>query len=277
MNPRRLRLASRLREIRAAHHRSGLAFSQAIGWVQSRVSKLETGNQLPSEADIHAWVAACGEGDEVAEELLALLADVRVEYVNARDVQRSGGLAARQAELGAIEQRTSRIDYWQPGVVPGIVQTPDYMRDVLALPGGPATSGTSEDEIETIIAERVRRQNILYQRDKQITVIVGEAAFYAPPGSPATLRAQLDRLVTVAGLSTLVLAVLPLRARMRALPMGGYTIHDDEFVLIETLTAEMRVEEPDEVKTYRECFDHLLAGSATGPDAIDLIRTAVDG
>ena len=53
-NPDRVRLATRLRELRAATGLSGNRFAQRIGWVQSRVSKLETGVQIPTEADIAA-------------------------------------------------------------------------------------------------------------------------------------------------------------------------------------------------------------------------------
>lgn len=144
------------------------------------------------------------------------------------------------------------------------------------LPGGPQSSGASEADIDTLVAERIRRQNVLYQRGKHVTLIIGEGALYCPPGSRETLRAQLDRLVVVAGLSTLHLAVLPLRTPMPALPMGGFALHDDAVVLVETLTAETRLDQPDEVAVYRTCFERMMASSATGDDAVAIIRRAAD-
>jgi hypothetical protein len=44
---------------------SGNQFAALIGWQQSRVSKLETGKQLPTEADIRAWVAATRSSESV--------------------------------------------------------------------------------------------------------------------------------------------------------------------------------------------------------------------
>lgn len=276
MNPQRQQLGARLREVRATRYPSGNAFARAIGWAQSRVSKLETGAQLPTEEDLRAWATACGSDEDVVEQLLGMLGTVRIEYVNARDVHRAGGLADRQAHLGSLEQQATRLCEWQPCLVPGFVQTPDYAREVLMLPGGPQSSGASEADIDALVAERIRRQNVLYQRGKYITLIIGEGALYSPPGSRETLRAQLDRLAVVAGLSTLQLAVLPLRTPMPALPMGGFALHDDAVVLVETLTAETRLDQPDEVAVYRACFDRMLASSATGDDAVAIIRRAAD-
>jgi hypothetical protein len=274
LNPRRARLAARLREVRAAAFPSGNAFAAAIGWVQSRVSKLETGSQLPTEEDIRAWVATAGADNPVAEELLALLSDARVEYVNARDVQRSGGLADRQAHLGSLEAQATHLREYQPALIPGLVQTADYARELLHLPGGPAASGASEADVETMVAERIKRQNVLYQRGKTIQLVIGEAALRSPPGSLSTLAGQLDRLVAVTGLSTVELAILPLHAPMPALPMSGFAIHDDRFVLIETLTGEQRLDEPSEVAVYRTGFEHLISAAAHGPEALAIIRRA---
>jgi hypothetical protein len=272
MNPQRQRLGTALRELRAPRYPSGNGFARAIGWPQSRVSKLETGTQLPTEDDIRDWTAACDTDDHVTERLLKLLAAARVEYVNARDTQRSGGLARRQVHLGELEQQTTQLREWQPALIPGLAQTPDYARELLSLPGGPRSAGATEADIDDLIAERIRRQTVLYQRGRTITLILGEAALRTPPGSIATLRAQLDRLVVLSDLATVTLAILPLHVPMPALPMSGFTLHDDDFVLIETLTAETRLDQPDEIHVYYECFQRILAASAIESDAKSLIR-----
>ncbi|MGQ0773017.1 MAG: helix-turn-helix domain-containing protein [Pseudonocardiales bacterium] len=62
LNPHRVRLAARLRELRTATGLSGNRFAAHIGWDQSRVSKLETGAQLPTDEDLRTWVAATSQG-----------------------------------------------------------------------------------------------------------------------------------------------------------------------------------------------------------------------
>src|SRR5438876_8114861 len=98
--------------IRAAAYPSGNRFAKDIGWQQSRVSKIETGTQLPTEDDIRAWVRTAG-AEDVTHELLELLADARIEYANVRDVSLRGGLAAHQAELAALESQAKVISEYQ--------------------------------------------------------------------------------------------------------------------------------------------------------------------
>jgi hypothetical protein len=43
-------------------------------------------------------------------------------------------------------------------------------------------------------------------------------------------------------------------------------------VYIETLTGEQQLYEPDEAAVYKKAFALLRAASATGPDAVALIR-----
>jgi Domain of unknown function (DUF5753) len=275
LNPRRVRLAARLREVRASAFRSGNAFARQLGWVQSRVSKLETGTQLPNEDDIREWVIGSDAGHGVEAELLELLAAARVEYVKARDVQRAGGLAARQASLSRLELQARHLREYQPAIIPGLVQTASYARELLSLPGGPRWHGATDADVEAMVSERIRRQAILYEPQRRIELVIGEAALYSPPGSPATLHGQLDRLLAVAGLDGLQLGVLRFRGPMAALLVGGFALHDEDFVLLETLTAEQRLDEPGEVNVYREAFEHLMAAAATGDEAVGLIRAAI--
>ena len=45
-------------------------------------------------------------------------------------------------------------------------------------------------------------------------------------------------------------------------------------VWVETLTGEQKLEDPIEVGTYAQAFDALLAASAAGDAAIEVIRAA---
>lgn len=267
-NPRRARLAARLRAVRAAAFPSGNQFATAVGWVQSRVSKLETGTQLPTERDIREWVAAANATDDVAAELLELLVAARMEYATHRDAaRRSGGLANVQAQVAALEQQATRIAEWQPAMVPGLVQTPAYARELLTL----SFTISDHEEIEAVVAERLKRQNsVLYQTGRRIQLLVGEAALRSAPGTIDTLLGQLDRLVSVAGLATVELGVIPFPA-MPVMPLTGFRLHDD-IALVETMSGEQQLHEAEEVAVYAQAFERLRDAAATGPDAVALIQ-----
>ncbi len=269
VSPRRARLAARLRALRATAAPSGNQFAALIGWQQSRVSKLETGKQLPTEADIHAWVAATRSSESIESELLGLLTAARIEYVTHRDESRvEGGLAKVQQQQAALESQTTHIAEWQPAMVPGLVQTAAYTRELLESPDRPTmTEGVDPEAVTT---ERIRRQDILYQPGRRIEIIVGEAALRSTPGTIKTLLGQLDRLVSVSDLPTVELGIVPF-PMMPVMPLSSFSLHDD-VVYIETLTGEQQLYEPDEVAVYNKAFALLRAASLTGPDAVVLIQ-----
>jgi hypothetical protein len=162
-------------------------------------------------------------------------------------------------------------------MLPGLVQTAAYARELLALHGGPMTAGASEDEIEALVSERIRRQEILYQPGKQIQLVIGETALHDPPGAIETLVGQLDRLVAMAGLASVDLAVLPVGTRMPVLPLSSFAAHDKQLVFVETMTGEQRLDQPDEVAVYVKAFELLRNAAATGPEAVALIQRVAAG
>jgi hypothetical protein len=269
--PQRARLAARLKELRAGEFRSGNQFAAHIGWPQPRVSKIETGAQRPSAQDISAWVNAVGAGPEVEAELLAMLAATRFSYVTHRE-NVDGGLAASLAFFAALEAQAAQIAEFQPAFIPGIVQTAAYARELLALHGGPVTSGASAADVETLIATRIKRQQILYQPDKRIDIVIGETALHDPPGTIETLAGQLDRLVAVSGLPAVHLAVLRTGTPMPILPLGSFVVHDDRHAFVETMTGEQQMDDPGQVAEYRKAFELLRAASLTGPDVVALVQ-----
>lgn len=271
-NPHRARLAARLRALRAAAGLSGNRLAQQLGWPQPRVSKLETGRQIPTANDLDAWVVATRSGEEQAAELAALLSAARIEYATWRGVQRTvGGLAGRHAERAAWEAATTHIAEYQPALIPGLVQTTAYARALLTSPLASAMDITEADA-DALVAERVKRQDILYQPGRTIEVIVGEAALWSSPSTPGILLGQLDRLISFAELPSLTFGVVPRRAPMPVAPLACFAVHDHESVLIETLTGEQRLDDPDEVAVYITAFEHLRSAAATGPEAVALIQ-----
>ncbi|MGH3787972.1 MAG: helix-turn-helix domain-containing protein [Pseudonocardiaceae bacterium] len=271
VSPRRARLAARLKALRAGAAPSGSEFGRIIGWQQSKVSKLETGKQLPTEADIRTWVAASGTSESVTAELLGLLAAARIEYVTHRDESRiEGGLTKVQEAQAAAEARITHIAEWQPAMIPGLVQTAAYARELFQRPDRSTLTDPGDIDPDAMAAGRIRRQDVLYQPGRRIELILGEAALRSTPGTIATLLGQLDRLVSVIDLPTVELAIVPFPL-MPVMPLSSFYMHD-EIVYIETLTAEQRLSEPDEVAVYVRAFGLLREAAATGPDAVALIQ-----
>lgn len=273
VSPRRGRLGARLRELRAARFPSGSALARTLGWQQTRVSKLEVGTQLPTGEDLQAWVAATGASAEEAAELADLLSSARLEYRTWRDAWRApGGIAAAQDEIAELDARATRIAGYQPAMVPGLVQTPAYARELLSVAGGPPVLGARTDQIEQRVAAQLRRQQVLYTPGKRIQLVMGEAALYTRFGPPDTLHGQLDRLIAVAGLANVEIGILPFDVPSPVLPLSGFALNDSDTVWVETLTGEQRLDDADEVAAYVAAFETAMTAAATGDEAVELIR-----
>lgn len=151
------------------------------------------------------------------------------------------------------------------------VQTAAYARELLSLPCGPSSAGATAEDIEAIVGERIKRQDVLYQPAKNIQVVMGEAALHTRFGTMQTLLGQLDRLIAVIGLAGVELGVIPFSTPLPVYPLTGFTLYDD-MVLIESIAGQQRLEAANEVALYERFFDQLREAAATGPDAIALIR-----
>ena len=88
------------------------------------------------------------------------------------------------------------------------------------------------------------------------------------------LGAQLDRLMSVVGLDTVELGVIPLTASVRIATGDDFWIHDDRLVIAETWHAEMWLDSAEDVALYRKIWDTLAESAVYGRQAQQLISRA---
>lgn len=272
----RHQLAERLRRLRLATGATGAQFAERLGegWRQPRVSKIETGKQLPTPADIRAWAAAASADPA---ELLDLLDRARIEYATFRErIADLAGVDRLQDAIGAAETAATRIAHYQPVLIPGIVQTAEYARELLRLPSGPAESGASDEEINRMIASRLRRQAILYEPGRSITVLMGEGALRTNVASPATMHAQREHIARLAEtLTTATIAIIPFTARAPIATLHGWSLTDD-LATIETDAGNLEIADPEHVERYWHHTRLLLEAATTDSAAAALCRRVTD-
>src|SRR4051812_37083057 len=95
--------------MRARTGKTGAEFAGLLGdgWRQSRISKIETGTQLPSEDDLRTWAKAAGAE---AEPLIALRQQAASDYRSDRERhRRAGGALAHQTDLTALAENCERF------------------------------------------------------------------------------------------------------------------------------------------------------------------------
>jgi transcriptional regulator with XRE-family HTH domain len=270
----RKRLAEMLKALRAGAGLSGGRLSEQLGWQQSKVSKIETGKQLPAEDDITAWGAATQATPGVVADMLAALRGARIEYAAWKDAYRTSGASGVQADILALEAQTTLLAEFQPAMISGLLQTAEYARESLHLPCGPLSYGQPEEEIDRTVANRMQRQQALYQHGKRVQIIMLEGALRTRIVSPATLAGQLDRLTAMIGLPNLELGIIPFEAAVPLWPFG-FRLYDD-LVIVESIVGEQQLAEPDDIARYEKYLELLRDVASTGRDAVPVIQRSLE-
>lgn len=265
-----LAFGDKLRQLRKRARLTGAALAEQAGpgWAPSKISRIQNGQQVISEVDLETWCRLCGATDGEHTELLADLTAARLESARWKH-RASGGHQPVQRSFAEDEQAAAVIRNLETGLVPGLLQTPDYARAVFRsfarLQGSP-------DDADEAARERLRRQAILYDSSKRIELLVTEAALRTPVAEPSIMAAQMDRLHAVLGVDNVRFGILPLGAHVDVPPMHGFWILDD-VVHIEVLTTEVVTRNPTDVGLYNALVDQVwsLDGLVEGDEARSIL------
>lgn len=238
-------------------------------WAPSKISKLENGRQTATTGDLDAWARGT-ERAAVAHELNGRLRGLESTYRSWRR-QLAGGHRAVQDALGAQHERTSTMQGFAASVIPGVFQTPDYARSVLTRYA--QLHGAVRD-VEDGVRSRMRRQEGLYLAGKKYRVLIWEAALGVLICPPDVLAAQLDRLMSVTGLDTVELGIIPLAAPAKLAAGDDFWIHDGRLVIAETWHAEMWLDSAEDIALYTKVWEALDEAAVYGRQAHRLIARA---
>lgn len=240
---------------------TGAALADQLGWNQPRISRLETGRQVPSEAEAKELLDAVGASRADRKSLIEAIRSFDAEYTSTRTVLAKGA-QHRQNEIRETEARATQIDSFWTVLVPGLLQTPDYTRTVADVDLD--AEGLTIQEIDGAIELRAERQELLKDRSKRFSFLLYEPVLWARFGSASVARQQLARLQELtSGPKHVRLGIIPLTTPLPVLPMTGFTIYDDRLVNVDTLLGEINITATEDIDRYRSAFDRL-SGCAVG-------------
>lgn len=184
-------------------------------------------------------------------------------------------------DLIGLEDDVAECRGWQPGVLPGLLQTPEYATAVIQ--GGAA--GPLSSEHRTKVDVRLERQHVLTRSDPSplnVWLVLGEAALRQEVGGRGVLRRQLLHLVEVGQLPNVTLQVLPFAAgayRGGPIPFMMYQFPPPsglDVVLLEHFTSHGYLEAAEDTAHYREVFDHLRATALNPLESQSMIGSLAD-
>ena len=124
----RRRLGELLLRLRESTGLNQTDFGSRAEMNQSKVSRLETGRQVPTLAEAHAWARAAGASEETAEQLRERVAAALAQSTNWIDDVRRRGPASMQRRIAQEERTASMVRSFVTRLVPGLLQTAEYTR-----------------------------------------------------------------------------------------------------------------------------------------------------
>lgn len=280
---RRRRLAAELRRLRGP--RTGGTVAKALGWSPAKISRYELGQSSFPLDEVEKLLDYYEVSEPSRGQLLALAAEAnrRGWWEEYSDV-----LAPEYMEFIGLEAEADTMAHWQVGVVPGLLQTEDYARELNV--GYQSAIPTPPGILERLVQVRMIRQELL-TRDPplRLSVVIDEAVLLRKIGGASLMNAQLRHLIGASDLPNVELRVMPLSNRGTSLVADSFTILSfgplpagaagklADVVSTESVTSELYVEGETGTYNYRLVFQGLLNASLSPAESRNLVGRIADG
>lgn len=273
----RILLGSQLRRLRETNGITRDEAGYAIRASGSKISRMELGRVGFKERDVIDLLAMYGVSNDTERQALVDLA----RQANSPGWWHKYGDVLPdwfQVYVG-LEEAASLIRLYEVQFIPGLLQTADYARAVVAL-GQPAASA---GEVERRVGLRVARQELLAKPDApRLWAVVDEAALRRPIGGREVMRAQLERLIEVIKEPNITLQVVPFSSGGHAAEGGAFTILRfpevdlPDVVYVEQLTSSLYLDKRDDVERYTEVMERLSVESESPDQTTEILSKMLE-
>ena len=263
--PARVQLAAR----RKAFGYSQESLAHELQVTTSAVARWEQGTSTPKAVYRQPLARALGMSPVELERLL----DVDGRRITGLD---GGHVPHWLGHYASLEQSAAELRTFEPLVVPALLQTDGYAREVERAYHLPVT----EEEVARRAEVRLARQAVLTRQPDPLDLfcVIDESILHRSLGGVEVMAAQLDHLVDVATWQNIDIRIVPLGAASYGAAFGAFQILTSPgssvpyIACSEDLVGKHYHDGADAVAAHGELFRHLFE-RALEPDAsIDLIR-----
>ncbi len=277
-NVRRRRLAAELRRLRERAGFIGEEVARRLEWSTSKVSRLERAQTAIKRADLRRLLDLYRVDQPRRDELLALAEES--ERVASVDEAVIASFPAGYAELLSMEAEAIRLWDWEPQVIPGLIQTEDYAREVMR--GWYTMFNLPPTDLESRVEARVMRQHVLRrERAPDFSVVVDESVLRRKFGSDSIMRQQLEQLIESSDLPNVEIRVLSLVGD-HSIATGSFTymqfakehnVAQPDIVAVEHIASTYFIDDIAETNQYRVAFEWLRANALSAEQSRELIAS----
>jgi transcriptional regulator with XRE-family HTH domain len=251
------------REIQFAREAKGIDredLAKAAFVSKELVRAWESGRRVPQPEDLARAEEALGTN--------GYLKRLRDDLVKAEPVPEYLG---RWRE---IENTASSLLWYQPLIVPGLLQTPEYARAIIE------NAGREVSDVDRQIEDRLERQKILAPENSLVFVtIVDEGVLHRRVGDEKIMSEQLQKMLEIGSQTNVSMQVV--RSDTGAYPglAGGFGVaamEGQEFVYVDDAFSGDVLEDPADVAVMRRVWLMLHSNARSAQESLELIEKAVE-
>ncbi|QDY79191.1 helix-turn-helix domain-containing protein [Streptomyces qinzhouensis] len=175
-------------------------------------------------------------------------------------------------EFVDYEQEALTLLSYENQVVPGLLQTADYMRAVFSNLYPPLDG----DELEEWVLARLERQEVLRRKPRpMLNFLLEESILHRPVGGEEVLRAQNQHLRQCAELPFLGLQIMPTQVKRHAGLAGPMVLLEtpdhDQLAYVEGQRVSFLADDPDEASVLQAKYGMLRSQALSPGKSMDLL------
>jgi transcriptional regulator with XRE-family HTH domain len=270
---RQRELGMRLREFRAAKGLTVEDVAKELLCSPTKISRAETGARRATLRDVRDLCQIYGVDAETSAELMEL----------AREARQPGWWTKyddlKITPFIGMEQSATAITAFGMYFVPALLQSEAYARAIIK-----GIAPKIEDDIldQRVEARMIRQKLLIQPRPPKYRALLDEAVLHRQVGGPTVMKAQLDKIVSLAREEKAAVQVIPYE-------VGAYGAIDSNFdylefagtmlpdlVFVEGLVSHLYLERPEELERYREALDYLRDEALNPRDSVRKIEEIRD-
>ncbi|MFC9031527.1 helix-turn-helix domain-containing protein [Streptomyces arboris] len=260
---RRYREAAKLDQMHAADHIAGS---------KAKISRVEAGQVSARPGDVRLLLELYGVEDKAVYERLEQLA--RASNRRGWWLDYEWAAKPEYADVITLESDATYIRTWQPLFLPGLLQTDDYLRALLAA----SLTVHAPDAIDEMVAIRQVRRKKIEEDGARFAAVIWEPALTAPMPSVKTHRDQLLHILNVAQRQNVSVQVLPASEWQAAHMTSHFVMYHfgpepaPSAVAFDGTTSTVIIEDLEEMAMHAQIFEALRSSALTPAQTLTFLR-----
>ncbi|MEW1659518.1 helix-turn-helix transcriptional regulator [Streptomyces sp. NPDC093707] len=270
------RLGSTLRRYRETAGLDQPDAAEAITKSVSKISRMESGHTSASGLEVRTLLDLYGVED--LDERARLLEWARKSNERGWWIDYQVAVESGHVDHIALEHEATYIRAWEPVLVPGLLQTPEYTEAVIAI--GPRS--VQPEEVVELTKLRRERQRRIEEGGASFAAIIWEPALTALCSEPSVNKGQLGHLLDAGKRQNVTIQLLPASASLVAGMSSGFAAFsfgveaNVEAVTLDNPAHTNVVEAPEDLARYVNVFDQLRSAALPPDNSAERIRELLE-